>query len=127
MMLRRSLTILGVAALCGAIGFSAESAGNGGVQLGQNLAGESCRSDGALSLTRSSDILCGANGAVSGTFRSTALASALPADPAARREAIVRNALVVRSVDAGQVSCDAGQWLDPSNAASPGLLICTQQ
>src|SRR6185312_2508362 len=39
----------------------------------------------------------------------------------------VRTALAARSSDAGQVTCDGGRWLDPSNPASSGLLICTLQ
>jgi CHAT domain-containing protein/tetratricopeptide (TPR) repeat protein len=115
------------AAVCGALGLSARGADNGGVALGQSLAGETCRTSAAITLTRSTDIVCGPNAAVSGTVRAVTLGAALSADLSNRRAAIVRNALAARSSEAGQVTCDAGQWLDPSNPASAGLLICTQQ
>jgi CHAT domain-containing protein len=115
------------AAVCGALGLSARGADNGGVSLGQSLAGETCRTNAAITLTRSTDIVCGPNAAVSGTVRAVTLGAALSADLSNRRAAIVRNAFSARSGEAGQVTCDAGQWLDPSNPASPGLLVCTQQ
>jgi len=121
----RKSGLLAAAALCTLFGLEARGAETGGVSLGQNLAGETCQTASAVSLTGTTDITCG--DASNATLRVSTLGAALPADLAARRETVLRNALSARASDAGQVTCDAGHWLDPANPASAGLLICNQQ
>lgn len=115
------------ALLCAAFGIDASGKGAGTLALGQSLAGETCETAGPISLTQSTDILCGPKSAIMGSVRAMSLGAALPADLTARREAIVRAALAARSGDEGQVTCNGAQWLDAANPASTGLLTCTLQ
>jgi CHAT domain-containing protein/tetratricopeptide (TPR) repeat protein len=125
---RQNLGSLGAAALlCVFFGIHADGKGGGALPLGQSLAGETCETSGAISLTRAVDIICGPKSVVVGSVRASALGAALPADASARREAIFRAALAARAGDEGQVTCDGGQWLNPPNPAGSGLLVCTLQ
>ncbi len=88
-----------------------------GSSLGQSLSGEACSLDGA-------SIVCA--GETAGTLRVSQLPSTLPADPAARRAAILAgtNALPGGLSTAQDVSCDPAQWIGAgSNEAA--LFLCT--
>jgi CHAT domain-containing protein len=86
--------------------------------LGSNLAGEACRMDAAPSLVKNANIICGE--AVAGTARMSA-APQLPADAAARLNALMDGARALRGQDAEQASCGAAQWVAPGMALS----VCT--
>lgn len=109
---------LAVAAFAVIAGAAAYAAGNG-VPLGQTLSGESCQLSGAT------DILCGDGNSAAGSLRVTQFGAALPADPAARRDAIVTAAkgLTGGLSSSEDVSCGAGQWLAQGNNSV--LYFCT--
>ena len=111
-------SLLGAAALAVVAGAAAYAASNG-VPLGQTLSGESCQLSGAM------DILCGGDDAAAGSLHVTQFGAALPADPTARRAAIVTAAkgLTGGLSSSEDVSCGAGQWLAQGNNSV--LYFCT--
>ena len=86
-MRQRILSFLGGAALLlGGGAYAAPAAGPApALELGSNLAGEACRSEGAANPARAVDILCGPSTAVAGRVQVSLLAANLPGDVAARR------------------------------------------
>jgi len=101
-------------AMLGAAGAGAET-----LVLGNNLAGEACRMDGAPSLTKNANIVCG-EADVAGTVRMAAAPSSL-ADAGARLKTLMDGARALRGQDAEQASCGDPQWIGSGMALS----ICT--
>src|SRR5262245_19961058 len=124
---RRLLSALGVLCLSFA-GMAGAQPLKAGPQLGQNLAGEPCRASGDLTQARPVDIFCGDDRQSAGSLRFTTLVASLPAEPAARRAAVLASAKTVASALSieEQLSCDPGQFLGES-ASSPVLVLCTAQ
>src|SRR6476660_6013110 len=96
------------------------SATGSGTELGQTLAGDSCR------LAGTSDIICGETKDSAGTLRVSQLAVALPDDPSQRHAFIVKSA---KDLPGGlstseDVRCDSGKWLTAQGSDSV-LFFCT--
>lgn len=110
-----SLALLVLAGILGS-----GSAVAAGTPLGQSLSGESCQLSGVR------EIVCGA--VASGILRRTQLPQALPAEPDARRAAILGAA---RSQPGGlttseEIACDSGHWLAAQGGNSV-LFFCTER
>ncbi len=112
---KRISPLLGAAAIlaAGAAAFAADS----GTGLGQSLTGEACRLDGGV-------IVCGTENA--GSLRVSQLTASLPADPAARRAALVAGARALPEGLATEqdIACDPGQWIGGGGSESV-LFLCT--
>lgn len=115
-----SKSCLAAAAVFAVLASSAAVAATTPTTLGQTLTGESCRMSGTT------NIVCGDSDEAVGTLRMLPLSTTLSADPAQRRAAILKAARELPGgiSTADDVSCDAGQWLGPSDAGTV-LLFCT--
>ena len=113
-MVMRKLELAGVAAILAA-GFAAAHAQD--ATLGRNMAGETCQA--APGADRTLAVTCGQPGTDAGQVRALALAQTLPADPAARHEAISK--VLAAEQANGQMTCDAPQWLGGDDV----LVACT--
>ena len=108
--------LLGAAAILAVAG-PASVAAPTGASLGQSLAGETCRLDGA-------DIVCGNE--PSGSLRISQLTAALPSDPAAHRAALVAGAKALPGglATVQDITCDPAQWIGAAGDEA-ALYLCT--
>ncbi|MGE0667836.1 MAG: CHAT domain-containing protein [Sphingomonadales bacterium] len=90
---------------------------------GNTVGGETCRAGGVATPARSQDVLCGADLRPAGSLRLSIPKITLPADPAARRSAIMAAARsdpqsALNAAD--RLRCDAGQEIGPDEV----LVMC---
>ncbi len=121
--------LVGLVAFAFAAGATAAQAATASVaatQLGQNFAGESCHASGTAAPTRPLDIICGASTDASGRLQVVTPTSSLPAEPAAHRDAILRDAKTIAGGlgTSDRMTCDGGQWLGEAGSGS-ALFLCT--
>jgi CHAT domain-containing protein len=129
MMRRHMISVMGIAALLASGSALGATASAPGLPLGQNLAGEACRTDGAPSAAQAVDILCGTGMARAGKLQIAGLGQALPAEAGARRDAVLARAKTVAGGIAigEQLICDGGQFLGDAGGSDSVLFLCTIQ
>ena len=91
------------------------------IPLGNTLGGEACHANAVALQSKAQDIFCGSGSEASGQLSLAGLPQALPADAAARRNAI--RVAAKGLIDPAALRCDEPAWLDDSSA----LYLCSVQ